>query len=1368
MLKDSVLHVSTQRDTLNSQEQNQKVSQFKLNRQQARETHNESQTDAVLKLSAYNYKVEAYVGLTASQLKPVLSVLDTGCGPNLIAKAALSDETLKKLNTERQNAKLVDANGRPLNLLGTIRLSIQIGTYRTSISFTVVRKLSADVILGCDFLDQHTQSIGTVSKTLILKDDSRVVIHRRPAGSIEIDDQPNQPSKAKRRRISVRKVRVARGITLPPQSETIILARCDDAGSFYLQPDNTLFEKYRALLSNGFAVLQTNVSFKAVVANFSDKPVRLHKNQILGYAIPQHGSEVYTIEANKLITVADPKPIGTTEHTEDSQEGSMKDDTSATAPQSIEDLDLSHLDEDVRDRIREMLRKHQAMWDGTLGEIKAPPIRISVQEGARPVNTHPYRAGPQARLLEDKEVNRMLEAEVIEPAQSEWASPVVLVDKKDGTTRFCVDYRKLNSVTVKDTYPLPRMDECLDSLGDATIFSALDCNSGYWQLPIAHEDRDKTTFTCHAGTYRFTRMPFGLCNAPAAFQRTVDILLMRYKWKTCLVYLDDIIIFSKSVDEHIDHVDEVLQTLREAGLTLKLKKCNFFVSSVNYLGHTIKPGRLEVANRNQEAIQQAKPPETKTQVRSFVGMCNVYRRFVPNFATVAAPLVELTKKEYPDKLPKLNEEQLRSFEKLKQMLLQPPVLRLPKEGLPYSVDTDASNSQIGCALFQTHDDKKRYPIGYWSRTLSNAERNYSVSEKECLAVVWALTILRPYLERTRFEVHTDHQPLVWLLSLPDNITNARLMRWRLRLSEFDFKPVYKKGTSNNIADALSRLQTPGETPFYESEDIPCFLVQEEASPYIEDDTWDHPCYHALAIETDEPIYESITIDELVREQSKDEFCLAKREELTANWYSPFKEDDSGLLIRVSNLDGAHQIVIPLTLRNRLLHLAHYPKQAGHPGGRKMFYTLRKYYYWPSMSIDVYNTVKQCEACAKESIRLRKIAAKLKLFPATFPLESVALDYVGPLPRTYRGHTHLLVITDRYTKLTRTVPLKNPSAKETARAFCTHWAFVYGPPVTLLSDNGGHFVAKFFQDVCLTMGVKNLYTTAYHPRTNGQTERFNRTIVSALRHYVNEDNRDWDDYTDILCYSYNTQAHRATGHTPFELVLSRPPKPLIMSSLPTLQGQSARDLKSRFIAVLRNLFQGADATLQQHQQSYKEHFDASVRQRKLPPIGSYVYVRLHVVDKRSQETSTQVKSNKLKYRVHGPYEVINTSAETHTVTILKDGLEDTVSLDHVVPSPRISAIRHATDEQTPQPEGTNHNLTRYVFDKIVNHGLDPDNENIMMYKVRWHGYSAQHDTWQYATDLPYNTVVRYCKRWSLPIPEPPRQPLLRIQRTPPST
>ena len=381
--------------------------------------------------------------------------------------------------------------------------------------------------------------------------------------------------------------------------------------------------------------------------------------------------------------------------------------------QSLTDVDLTHLSQSVGSKVKQMLRKHSKMWSGHLGELKAP------------VHAHPYRAGPQARIIEQEEVRRMSDMEVIEPCKSECASPVVMVPKPGGSARFCVDYRTLNALTIKVTYPWPRMDECLDSLGEAKYFNALDCNSGYWQISIAKEDLNKTTFTFHAGTYRFLRMPFGFCNAPATFQRTVNILLSGYRWKTCLVYLDDVIIFSKSIEEHLKHVDEVLEILRQAGMALKLKKCHFFTNSVNYLGHVIRPGTLEVSEKNIVAIRAAVPPKNQTQLRSFLGLCNVYRRFVPGFARIARPLTELTEKETSFQLPDFNEEQLIAFEDLKSRLISTPVLRLPQTGLPFSIDTDASEYQIGCALMQEDTQGARHPVGYWSRTLSSAERNYS-------------------------------------------------------------------------------------------------------------------------------------------------------------------------------------------------------------------------------------------------------------------------------------------------------------------------------------------------------------------------------------------------------------------------------------------------------------------------------------------------------------------------------------------------------------------------------------------------------------------------------------------------------------------
>ena len=326
-------------------------------------------------------------------------------------------------------------------------------------------------------------------------------------------------------------------------------------------------------------------------------------------------------------------------------------------------------------------------------------------------------------------------------------------------------------------------------------------------------------------------MSFGLMNAPATFQRALDIVLSPFKWRTCLIYLDDVIIFSKNYDDHLEHVEQVLSALYEANITLKIKKCVFFSNMVNYLGHIIRPGQLEIDNAHTAALREAQHPRTVTELRSFLGLCNVYRRFVQGYTDIAAPLQELLKKGVPKDLPEFTAEQEEAFRKLIEAVTSPPILALPQPDLPYTVDTDASDYQVGATLFQTHPNGKRKPIGYWSRTLKAAEKNYSTPEKECLAVVWALTTLRPYLQGVRFTVYSDQASLRWLMTIAE--PSGRLIRWHLKLAEFDFEVLYKRGYINTQADALSRLPTAGETTVDVDDEIPCFAILDEEEDTIE-------------------------------------------------------------------------------------------------------------------------------------------------------------------------------------------------------------------------------------------------------------------------------------------------------------------------------------------------------------------------------------------------------------------------------------------------------------------------------------------------------------------------------------------------------
>ena len=288
------------------------------------------------------------------------------------------------------------------------------------------------------------------------------------------------------------------------------------------------------------------------------------------------------------------------------------------------------------------------------------------------------------------------------------------------------------------------MDDCINSLGDAAVFKTLDCSSGYWQIPVAPEGWDKTTFTTHMGTFRYLRMPFGLKGAPATFQRTLDIILSGVRWQICLLYLDDVIVFSRTHEEHADHLDTVFSLLRTAGVSLKLKKCSFFQPKVHYLGHVISPGKLSVTDTAADAFKTFTFPRTLTQGRSFLGACNVYRRFVKGFAKIAHPLTDITRKDSEPDYDNPTEAQLKAFEDLKARMIAPPILALPRYGRPYMIDTDASAYQLGCTLLQEHDEANDWrPVGYWSYSLNDSERNYSATERECFTVVWAVRTLRP-------------------------------------------------------------------------------------------------------------------------------------------------------------------------------------------------------------------------------------------------------------------------------------------------------------------------------------------------------------------------------------------------------------------------------------------------------------------------------------------------------------------------------------------------------------------------------------------------------------------------------------------------
>lgn len=496
-----------------------------------------------------------------------------------------------------------------------------------------------------------------------------------------------------------------------------------------------------------------------------------------------HSPKQPTIEAMVVVTECEDDipdlPVGASGQTQ------VSVDEQLTAEQKVE--------------LEGVLSRHLEVFQDQPGRTSM--VEHTIDTGsARPVRQKPYRIPHSQERVVAEEIEKMMDSNIIEESQSDWASPIVLVPKADGTTRFCVDYRELNRVSKFDAYPMPRIEDVIDKLGPARYTSTLDLTRGYWQVPVAQDSVEKTAFVTPNGLYQFKCMPFGLHGAPPTFQRLVNKVLQDCQ-SFALAYLDDIIVFSASWREHLYHLEQVLKRLSKVGLTAKPAKCYLGMRHVRYLGYVVGDGRVQPTKDKVNAVQDSPRPITKKDVRSFLGLSGYYRRFISNYASITAPLSDLTKKGCPT-IVEWTEECQEAFEGLKQALCSNPVLANPDYATRFILRTDASERGLGAELFQVVDGQRR-TIAYLSRKLLPRERNYATIEKECLAIVWAIKSVHVYVHGQEFELETDHSPLVWLKTLKDK--NNKLVRWSLFLQQYSFVVSPRAGKENVAADWLSRL-----------------------------------------------------------------------------------------------------------------------------------------------------------------------------------------------------------------------------------------------------------------------------------------------------------------------------------------------------------------------------------------------------------------------------------------------------------------------------------------------------------------------------------------------------------------------------------
>ena len=707
---------------------------------------------------------------------------------------------------------------------------------------------------------------------------------------------------------------------------------------------------------------------------------------------------------------------------------------------------------------------------------------------------------------------------VIQPSTSPWSSPIVLVKKKDGSYRFCIDYRKLNSITKIDAHPLPRVDDLLEALNGNTIFSNLDLCSCYWQVGMHPGDCEKTAFSTPGGLYEFLRLPYGLSNAPATFARAIGIVLSGLTYTECLCYFNDVIIFSKTMPEHCMHLTFVLNRFCQHNLRVKATKCSFGADKVVYLGHTVSHEGIHTDPRKIQVIKALPPPSNLENLRSFLGLAGYYRKFIPDFATVSAPLIALTKKGV--KFLWTDQHQ-NAFQTLKQHLCSAPILAYPDFDRPFLLQTDASDVGLGAVLAQRDINGQERVIAYASYTLSQREKNYSTMEKEALAIVFAVKHFRFYLLGKKFLVITDNNALRWLHSLEPK---GRIARWIMDLQEFEFDIQHRVGTSNQHADAISRLN------------------------------------HSKTIDIISPI--SLTLDTNLYEAQRDDPDLRKVIEMKEQGFPrppPFIWKDNSILrtywecwdqlyisngLLVRSLDTykhfpRHAVVIPNTLVPKVLEGLHNSPAGGHMGITRTIHRARERFFWPKMRTSIVNFIQQCVSCSQNKYKPHQGKAPLQPIQVSEPFIFWALDYMGPLQETASGNKHILVVMDHFTKWCEAFATKDQKAKTVANILVSRLFSRFGPPTIIHSDQGKNFDSILMHEVYNMMGHKKTCTTAYHPQCDGLVERQNRTLQAIITNFVSEHSLDWNKWLDQAVFAYNTSVHESTGKSPYEMVFGRP-------------------------------------------------------------------------------------------------------------------------------------------------------------------------------------------------------------------------------------